>query len=97
MFPGCSVTLRRRQATWRRRRGKRWRRIGRTLADAGAGPADVVEGLVYLTEPAAFPLMNKEYREFFGKDFPARATVVVPLVDPDGLVEIMVTAVLPTS
>ena len=48
-------------------------KIGRTLADAGAGPADVVEGLVYLTEPAAFPLMNKEYREFFGKDFPGES------------------------
>jgi 2-iminobutanoate/2-iminopropanoate deaminase len=70
-------------------------KIGRTLADAGAQPADVVEGLVYLTDPAAFPLMNREYRAFFGKDFPARATVVTPLVAPDGLVEIMTTAVLP--
>ena len=72
-------------------------RIGRTLADAGAQPADVVEGLVYLTDPAAFPLMNGAYRAFFGKDFPARATVVAPLVAPDGLVEIMVTAVVPGS
>ena len=73
------------------------RRIGRTLADAGSRPSDVVESLVYLTDPAAFPLMNKEYREFFGQDFPARATVVAPLVAPDGLVEIMVTAFLPGS
>ena len=72
-------------------------KIGRTLADAGAQPADVVEGLVYLTDPAAFPLMNTEYRAFFGKDFPARATVVAPLVAPDGLVEIMVTALLPDA
>ena len=72
-------------------------KIGRTLADAGAQPADVVEGLVYLTDPAAFPLMNTEYRAFFGKDFPARATVVAPLVAPDGLVEIMVTAFLPDA
>jgi 2-iminobutanoate/2-iminopropanoate deaminase len=72
-------------------------KIGRTLADAGAQPADVVEGLVYLTDPAAFPLMNKEYRAFFGNGFPARATVVAPLVSPDGLVEIMVTALLPGS
>jgi 2-iminobutanoate/2-iminopropanoate deaminase len=68
-------------------------KIGRTLAEAGAAPADVVEGLVYLTDPAAFPAMNGEYRQFFGSDFPARATVVTPLVAPDGLVEIMVTAV----
>jgi 2-iminobutanoate/2-iminopropanoate deaminase len=72
-------------------------KIGRTLADAGAQPADVVEGLVYLTDPAAFPLMNKEYRAFFGNGFPARATVVAPLVAPDGLVEIMATALLPGS
>ena len=68
-------------------------KIRGTLAEAGATPADVVEGLVYLTDPAAFAAMNKEYREFFGGDFPARATVVAPLVAPDGLVEIMVTAV----
>ena len=41
--------------------------------------------------------MNGEYRAFFGADFPARATVVVPLVAADGLVEIMVTAVVPDS
>jgi enamine deaminase RidA (YjgF/YER057c/UK114 family) len=68
-------------------------KLGRTLADAGAGPGDVVEGLVYLTDPAAFAAMNQEYRAFFGSDFPARATVVTPLVAPDGLVEIMFTAV----
>ena len=33
--------------------------IGRTLADAGASPADVVEGLVYLTDPAFFAAMNR--------------------------------------
>ena len=41
--------------------------------------------------------MNDEYRAFFGADFPARATVVTPLVAGDGLVEIMVTAVGPGS
>ena len=72
-------------------------RIGRTLTEAGASPADVVEGLVYLTDAAAFGAMNGEYRAFFGADFPARATVVTPLVAADGLVEIMVTAVLPSG
>ena len=37
--------------------------------------------------------MNDVYRAFFGKAFPARATVQTGLVAPDGLVEIMVTAV----
>ena len=69
------------------------KKIGQTLADAGASAADVVEGLVYLTDAASFQTMNAEYRAFFGSDFPARATVVTPLIAADGLVEIMVTAV----
>ena len=69
-------------------------KIGRTLAEAGVSPADVVEGLVYLTDAASFGTMNAEYRAFFGADFPARATVVTPLVAGDALVEIMVTAVM---
>lgn len=67
-------------------------RIDKTLAAAGYGRGDVVEGLVYLTDVANFPAMNDAYRAFFAKDFPARATVRVDLVAPDGLVEIMVTA-----
>jgi reactive intermediate/imine deaminase len=69
-------------------------KIGRTLEEAGASPADVVEALVYLTDAAAFGTMNDEYRAFFGTEFPARATVVTPLVAGDALVEIMVTAVV---
>jgi reactive intermediate/imine deaminase len=70
-------------------------RIRKTLADAGATPADVVDGLVYITDARMFPIMNEHYRAFFGAEFPARATVVTPLVADDGLVEIMVTAVAP--
>jgi reactive intermediate/imine deaminase len=68
-------------------------RIRKTLTDAGATPADVVDGLVYLTDAAAFQTMNDIYRPFFGNQFPARATVVTPLVAGDGLIEIMMTAV----
>ena len=70
-------------------------RIGKTLAAAGYGPADVVDGLVYLTDLSLFPQMNAEYRAFFGKDFPARATVGTGLVAPGAVVEVMVTAVKP--
>ena len=52
------------------------------------------DALVYITDAASFGAMNGEYRAFFGGDFPARATVVTPLVAADGLVEIMVTAVV---
>jgi enamine deaminase RidA (YjgF/YER057c/UK114 family) len=39
--------------------------------------------------------MNDAYRRFFGDAFPARATVASGLFAPDGLVEIMMTAVKP--
>lgn len=69
-------------------------RIHRTLASAGAGPAEVVDSLVYITDAAAFQVMNESYRTFFDTAFPARTTVATPLVAADGLVEIMMTAVV---
>jgi 2-iminobutanoate/2-iminopropanoate deaminase len=68
-------------------------RIGRTLKAAGFGWGDVVDAVVYITDVKNFPAMNEGYREIFTKDFPARATVETGLVAPDGLVEIMFTAV----
>jgi enamine deaminase RidA (YjgF/YER057c/UK114 family) len=68
-------------------------RIDRTLEAGGFSRADIVESLVYLTDFAHFGAMHEAYRTFFSRDFPARATVGVGLVAPDGLVEIMVTAV----
>jgi reactive intermediate/imine deaminase len=70
-------------------------RIQTALKAAGCAPADVVDSLVYLTDLRNFAAMNEAYRPFFGKEFPARATVQAGLVAPDGLVEIMVTAVRP--
>ncbi|HEV8133015.1 MAG TPA: RidA family protein [Acidobacteriota bacterium] len=68
-------------------------RIGRTLKGAGFDWGDVVDGMVYITDVKNFGAMNEAYREVFKKDFPARATVETGLVNPDGLVEIMFTAV----
>ena len=70
-------------------------RLRATMEKAGFSPADVVDAMVYLTDVSAFAAMNGEYRTFFGKDFPARTTVQAGLVAPDGLVEIMMTAVKP--
>ncbi|MEZ5285401.1 MAG: RidA family protein [Vicinamibacterales bacterium] len=67
-------------------------RIGRTLTAAGYSWSDVVDSLVYITDISQFNAMNEAYREAFGKDFPARATVGTGLVGGDGLVEIMLTA-----
>jgi len=68
-------------------------RIGRTLQAAGFDWTDVVDGVVYLTDMAHYNDMNTAYRGAIAKDFPARATVGVGLVNADGLVEIMLTAV----
>lgn len=70
-------------------------RIRKTLEAAGFTPADVVDSLVYLTDLDQFAQMNGEYRTFFEKDFPARATVGAGLVSAGAVVEIMVTAVKP--
>ena len=70
-------------------------RIKVALEAAGCNPADVVDSLVYLPDLAAYGAMNDAYRAFFGGGFPARATVQSGLFAPDGLVEIMMTAVSP--
>ena len=73
-------------------------RLRKTLEAAGASPGDVVEAIVYLKDVAYLAAMNDEYREFFfhpSGGFPARTTVGTPLVVDDGLVEIMLTAVVP--
>jgi 2-iminobutanoate/2-iminopropanoate deaminase len=68
-------------------------RVGRTLKAAGYDWKDVVEGVVYLPDLTKFNDMNASYREVFGKDFPARATVGAGLMGADGAVEIMLVAV----
>ncbi len=68
-------------------------RVGRTLQAAGFDWGHVVDGMVYITDVQNFAAMNAGYRTIFTKEFPARATVKTGLVAPDGLVEIMFTAV----
>jgi 2-iminobutanoate/2-iminopropanoate deaminase len=68
-------------------------RLGRTLKAAGFEWTDVVDAVVYLPRIGDFTAMNEAYRPFFTRGFPARATVEAGLVSPDGLVEIMMTAV----
>jgi 2-iminobutanoate/2-iminopropanoate deaminase len=68
-------------------------RVGRTLKAAGFEPSHVVDGVVYLPDMSKFQEMNNGYREVFTKEFPARATVGTGLMNADGMVEIMFTAV----
>jgi len=67
-------------------------KLGRTLAAAGASPADVGEAFVYVTDLKYVPDVDREYQAFFGSHRPSRTTIRSGLVAPDGLVEIMLTA-----
>ena len=70
-------------------------KLGRSLAEAGASPADVIEAIVYVTDRSFLADVDREYMAFFGTHTPARSNIVCGLVAPDGLVEIMLTAELP--
>jgi reactive intermediate/imine deaminase len=70
-------------------------RLNKTIEAAGFNKSHVVDGIVYLPDLSNFAGMNEAYREMFREAFPARATVGAGLVAPDGLVEIMFTAVKP--
>lgn len=67
--------------------------IGRTLAAAGYSLANAVDAVVYVTDLSKVPEMNAAWRETFGRNLPARATVRTGLVAEGGLVEVMITAV----
>jgi enamine deaminase RidA (YjgF/YER057c/UK114 family) len=72
-------------------------KLGRSLAEAGASPADVVEAIVYVTDRRFLADVDREYDAFFGSHTPARTNIVCGLMAPDGLVEIMLMAELPES
>ncbi len=62
------------------------------LATAGLGLEHVVSSKVFISSAEHFTAMNDTYRTYFPKDPPARATAVTPLMTPDYLVEITLTA-----
>lgn len=67
------------------------------LAEAGAGPEDVVRTRLYLTDAADFDDVGRAHGEVFGSIRPATTGIVVrALLDPRWLVEIEADAVLPT-
>jgi len=67
-------------------------RVGRTLQAAGFSWSDVVDSTVFMSDMSRFADMNEAYRGAFSKDFPARATVGLPPVGGDTLVEMMFVA-----
>jgi 2-iminobutanoate/2-iminopropanoate deaminase len=70
-------------------------KLGRSLAEAGASAAHVVEAIVYVTDSKFLAVVDREYAAFFGSHAPARTNIICGLMAPDGLVEIMLTAELP--
>lgn len=67
-------------------------RLAKTLAAAGLTFRDVEMASVFLTDIRHYSAMNAVYREVVGSPPPARATVGSPLMSPDALVEIQMTA-----
>ncbi len=70
------------------------------LAEAGAGPEHIVRMTWYLTDIAAYrmaaPDLGAVYRRLIGRHYPAMAVLEVSaLVEPEALIEIEATAVLP--
>ncbi len=67
-------------------------RIGRTLRAAGFSWEDVREAVVYVSDLKHRGPVEKVWAEQFPKEKPAGVLIETPLVAPDGLVEIMVSA-----
>lgn len=65
------------------------------LAEAGAGPVDVVRTRVFVTSPDHLPDVMRAHAEVFGDARPATTGLVVQLLDPRWLVEIEADAILP--
>jgi enamine deaminase RidA (YjgF/YER057c/UK114 family) len=70
------------------------------LAEAGGGPEHVARLTWYVTDREAYlrelEPIGAAYRELMGRHYPAMAVVVVAgLIEPEALVEIEATAVLP--
>jgi enamine deaminase RidA (YjgF/YER057c/UK114 family) len=76
------------------------RNILAVLAQAGGGPEHIARLTWYVTDMPAYrdagPALGPVWREVMGRHFPAMAVVgVTSLVEPQALVEIEATAILP--
>ena len=65
------------------------------LAAAGATFDDVVETITFVTNMAEYRKHSDARREYFGAEPPTSTTIgISELADPDGMIEIRVTAML---
>lgn len=74
----------------------------KALRAAGGGPGDLVSLMVYTTDTAGYRAdlrgIGAVYRSHLGRHYPAMGLFgVVELFDPDALVELVGTAVLPAG
>jgi enamine deaminase RidA (YjgF/YER057c/UK114 family) len=72
------------------------------LKEGGAGPEHIVRMTWYVTDIALYraslPDLGRIYRAVMGRNFPAMALVqVLSLVEPEALLEIETTAVVPAA
>jgi enamine deaminase RidA (YjgF/YER057c/UK114 family) len=68
--------------------------LGKTLAETGAGLADMVTMTVFITDPRYGDRFTELRREIFGDNFPASALITVAgLAQPEFLVEVQGMAV----
>jgi len=71
-----------------------FRRLGRTLEEAGAGLGDMVTMTVFITDARLGDRFTELRREIFGDNFPASALITVRgLARPEMLVEVQGVAV----
>jgi enamine deaminase RidA (YjgF/YER057c/UK114 family) len=76
--------------------------ITTVLAEAGAAPEHLVRMTWYVVDMEAYraagPGLGRAYREIIGRHYPAMAVLAVTrLVEPQALVEIEATAVIPRA
>ncbi len=76
------------------------RNLAATLTACGATSEDLVHMVVYTTDAGQYRhnlrALGAEYRKYLGKHYPAMALFeVAGLFDPDALVELVGTAVIP--
>jgi 2-iminobutanoate/2-iminopropanoate deaminase len=72
-------------------------RIKTILTAAGTSLDDVLTATTYLTRVQDLAAYNEEYAKYFPSDKPARTTVTVATLNsPDLLIEITVTACIPS-
>jgi 2-iminobutanoate/2-iminopropanoate deaminase len=70
--------------------------LRRAVVAAGGGLQDVTQVLIYMTDVADMPAIDRVYREFFEAPYPNRSSMgVSALVVPGMKIEIVAYAVIP--